>query len=125
MNDKTPFEEALDIWEQGQEAVNAFLADVDSGAWRAMMMVLAGVFVATNAEMRREQSFGLPKELFDRELLRSYYHHMASWLKELPDTIAPVTLDQMPKMRMLLELHGQTIKYLLELPPEDWPFLHS
>ena len=123
--DKTPFEKALDSWEQRQETINAFLADLDSGAWRAMMSVLAAVFVATHTEMRREHSPRLPQELLDRELLRSYYCHMQSWLKELPDTTAPVTLDQIPKIRMLLELHGQMIGEWLAVSPEDWPLLHS
>ena len=122
--DNTPFEKTWERMEQRRREVDAFLSTLATGDWHTMFHFLAYAFVATHAHVRRTYMPSLPKEPLDRELLQWYFQHLASWLKELPDTVAPVTIDQLPKIRNILELHAQMIRWYLELPPEAWPLLY-
>ena len=122
--DRTPFEKTWERMGKRRGEVDAYLSSLAPGDWQTMIHFLAYSFVATHAHVRRKYMPILPKEPLDRELLQWYYQHLTSWLVELPDTTAPVNKDQIPKIRMLLELHAQMIRHWLEVSPEDWPLLH-
>lgn len=124
MDKQTPFEHTWEHMEKRHREVDAYLSSLATGDWRTMLLFLAYSFVATHAHVRLKHMPSLPKEPLDRELLQWYYHHMTSWLAELPDTTAPVNQDQMPKIRILLELHAQTIRDFLETSPDEWPLLY-
>ena len=123
-SDKTPFEKTWERADKRSHEVDAYFSSFTTRDWRTMLHFHAYSFVATHAHVRREHMPTLPKEPLDRELLQWYYQHLKSWLAELPDTTAPVNLDQMPKMRSVLELHAQMIRAYLECSPDDWPLLY-
>ena len=115
-----------DIWarsEQLRESLNTE-GHIQNTDWEAAFSVLVIAFVATHARVRSKYAPSVPKEQLDHELIEWLHQHLASQLKELPDTIVNVPMEKMPIVEALVGLHAHMIRQLLALGPEDWPLLY-
>ena len=119
----TPFGDYLDDYLEELASRDSNAPDATSVGM--IVHVLAFVFVATHAELRRRYMPSVPKDSLDQDLVAWTVHHMKYFFEQLPLDDFHLTPHQLEAIETTLQRHARHIEKLLQTPPEDWPLLHS
>ena len=101
------------LWDGRSGEINKILAGLDANAWRTYSIILITAAADAHVATRQTVEPYASREDADREFVRSFLDSVSASLRELPDTIAPVEVGQIPMLRKLLEIEGQQLRYYL------------
>ena len=101
------------LWYGRSQEIEKMLAGFDVNVWRTYNLILLTAAADAHVATRRTVEPYASREDADREFVRYFLDSVSASLRELPDTIAPVAVNQIPMICKLLELDGQTLRYYL------------
>ena len=103
------------LWDGRSGALEHLLGGIDGNVWETYSIILLSAAADAHIATRRTVGPYASREDADRAFVRGFLDSVSAALRELPDTIAPVEVGQIPLFRTIFEIDGRTLRDYLNM----------